>query len=306
MLTHDFDYQSLIQLSERVAWRIDDVINNTTRLDFGRAFLPDSLVLAGEIKCLSPAEKLTLNHIRGNSYCHIFGYVEEYIIAVAVRHASAEIFGDEKTLRALLRFAEEESKHQTMFKRFGAVFADGFATRCDVIGDAETVAGVILSKSPIAVLLVTLHLELTTQQHFVDCFREGREEVDPLFQQMFRSHWLEESQHAKIDVLELEKLAAEADEAMLETAITDYLALVGAFDGLLVQQAKLDVESLSRAIGRHLSEAERAEILAVQNKAYRSTFLVSGMTNPSFIKWVGEVSPSWQSRIAEAAAKLSS
>ena len=306
MLTHDFDYQSLIQVSERVAWRIDDVINNTTRLDFARPFLPDSLVLAGEIRCLSPAEKLTLNQIRGNSYCHIFGYVEEYIIAVAVRHASAEIFGDEKTLRALLRFAEEESKHQAMFKRFSAVFADGFPTRCDVIGDAETVAGVILGKSPIAVLLVTLHLELTTQEHFVDCFREGKEDVDPLFRQMFRSHWLEEAQHAKIDVLELEKLASEASEAMLETAITDYLALVDAFEGLLNEQAKLDVESLSRAIGRSLSDADKAEILAVQRKAYKATFLVSGMTNPSFTKWVSEISPSWQARIAAAAARLAS
>src|SRR5215212_4824256 len=152
MLTHDFDYQTLIQLSERVSWKIDDVINTTAKLDFGRAFLPDSLVLAGEIGCLTPAEKLTLNHIRGNSYVHLFGFVEEYIIALAVRHASAEIFGDEKTLRALLRFAEEESKHQTMFKRFGQVFAEGFKTPCGFIGEAETVAGVILSKSPIAVL----------------------------------------------------------------------------------------------------------------------------------------------------------
>jgi hypothetical protein len=305
MLTHDFDYQTLIQLSERVAWRIDDVINTTTRLDFGLAFLPDSLVLAQEIRCLTPAEKLTLNHIRGNSYVHLFAFVEEYIIAVAVRHASAEIFGDEKTLRALLRFAEEESKHQTMFKRFAAVFAEGFATPCGVIGEAETVAGVILAKSPLAVLLITLHLELTTQEHFIECFREGKEEVDPLFRQMFRSHWLEEAQHAKIDVLELDKLAMEADEKALDKGCSDYLELLDALDGLLAEQAKLDLESLSLAIGRELSEAERAEILTVQKKAYRSTFIVSGMTNPSFTKWIGEISPTWSARVAEAAARFS-
>jgi len=305
MLTHDFDYQTLIQLSERVAWRIDDVINTTTRLDFGLAFLPDSLVLAQEIRCLTPAEKLTLNHIRGNSYVHLFAFVEEYIIAVAVRHASAEIFGDEKTLRALLRFAEEESKHQTMFKRFGDLFAKSFATPCGVIGDAEAVAGVILSKSPIAVLLITLHLELMTQQHFVDCFREGKEDVDPTFRQMFRSHWLEEAQHAKIDVLELEKLAMEADQKAIDKGFSDYLDLLGALDGLLGEQAKLDLESLSRAIGRDLSEAERAEILTVQRKAYRSTFIVSGMTSPSFIKWVGELSPTGFARVAETVPRFS-
>lgn len=305
MLTHDFDYETLIHLSERVAWRIDDVINQTTRLDFQRAFLPDSLVLADEIRCLSPAEKLTLNHIRGNSYVHIFAFIEEYIIAVAVRHASAEIFGDELTLRALLRFAEEEAKHQTMFKRFGEVFAGSFQTPCGVIGEAETVAGLILAKSPIAVLLVTLHLELTTQQHFVECFREGKEEVDPLFRQMFRSHWLEESQHAKIDVLELEKLAMETDEAGLQRAFADYIDLVGAFDDLLTEQAQLDVESLSAAIGRELGATDRAEILNVQKKAYRSTFLVSGMTNPSFIKWIGELHPAFPARVAEIAARYS-
>lgn len=305
MLTHDFDYQTLIQLSERVAWRIDDVINTTTRLDFGRAFLPDSLVLAGEIRCLSPAEKLTLNHIRGNSYVHIFAFIEEYIIAVAVRHASAEVFGDEKTLRALLRFAEEESKHQTMFKRFGEVFSGSFATPCGVIGEAETVASVILAKSPIAVLLMTLHLELTTQEHFVECFREGKEDVDPLFRQMFRSHWLEEAQHAKIDVLELEKLAMEADKEALDKGFSDYIELVASLDNLLVEQANLDMESLSLAIGRKLSKVEQAEIFEVQKKAYRSTFIVSGMKNPSFTKWIGELSPSWSAKVAETVARFS-
>jgi hypothetical protein len=302
MLTHDFNYRSLVEVSERVAWKIDDIINDTTNLDFTRAFLPNSLVLADEIKCLSASEKLTLNQIRGNSYVHLFGFVEEYIIALAVRHASAEIFGDEASLRALLRFAEEESKHQTMFKRFGAVFARGFKTECGVIGGAETVAGVILSKSPIAVVLITLHLELATQAHFVECFREGKEDVDPLFRQMFRAHWLEEAQHAKIDLLELEKLVGEANEAIVDTAFKDYLDLLGALDGLLIQQAKLDIESLARATGRAFSEAETAEILAAQRKAYRRTFIVYGMTNPSFIKWIGEIAPAWQERVAAAVA----
>ena len=58
-----------------------------------------------------------LNQIRGNSYCHIFAFVEEYIVPLVIDRARTDVYGDETRLWSLLRFAEEEVKHQEMLRR---------------------------------------------------------------------------------------------------------------------------------------------------------------------------------------------
>src|SRR5262249_48356825 len=162
---------------------------------------------------------------------------EEYIVATAVQHAQAELFGDHSAVRALVRFAEEEVKHQQLFWRYRDAFARDFGTPCEVLGSAAEVAGVILSKSPLAVMMVTLHLEITTQAHYVDSLRDASD-IDPLFAKLLKHHWLEESQHARIDALELRKMATGAAPEQIGAAFDDYLGLIDAFDGLLGAQAK--------------------------------------------------------------------
>ena len=77
-----------------------------------------------EISCLSADEQRMLNQIRGNSYCHIFAFVEEYIVPMVLDRARSDVYGDESRLRSLLRFAEEETKHQEMMDRACRQFAD--------------------------------------------------------------------------------------------------------------------------------------------------------------------------------------
>ena len=113
-----------------------------------------------------------------------------------------------------------------------------------MVDSPQAVAEVILSKSPMAVLLVTLHLEIITQAHYVDAMRDNQE-MEPLFTSLFKYHWVEEAQHAKLDVLQLNKLRADAAPEQVETAINDYFDIVSAFAGLLAAQAKLDIGSLS-------------------------------------------------------------
>src|SRR6185295_7244391 len=148
-----------------------EVLPSGQKLDFARPFLPDALVGSG-ISCLNEQEKLVLNHINGNSYLNLFGFVEEYILAMAVQHAQAELFGDHDAIRALTRFADEEVKHQALFKRYRVAFDRDFGHACEVLDNAADVAGVILAKSPLAVVLVTLHLELMTQDHYTDAVRD--------------------------------------------------------------------------------------------------------------------------------------
>lgn len=293
-------YEHCVDVSERVAWKVNDVFPIGASLNFGKSFMPGGMWQGKTLSCLSDEEKRKLNQIYGNSYRYLFYFVEAYIIAMAMEHARAELYGDDHTLRAMLRFADEEVKHQQMFQRFGEMFDSGFGSSCDLVESPQAVAEVILSKSPMAVLLVTLHLEIITQTHFVDSMRES-DEIEPLFKSLFRYHWMEEAQHAKLDVLELKKLSEGASDEQLQTAINDYFDICGAFSGLLAQQGKLDIASLARATGRTFTAEEHAEIEAAQRRSYHRAFLYDGLTSPQFIEFLREHFPSAVDRAAQAA-----
>ena len=55
-------------------------------------------------------------------------------------------------------------------------------------------------------------------------------------------------------------------------------------------QVQLDIESLETATGRTFTVIEKQEIQMVQERAYRWTFLSSGMNHPNFAKTLSEVS----------------
>jgi hypothetical protein len=165
------------------------------------------------------------------------------------------------------------------------------------------VARVILSKSPMAVMLVTLHLELITQAHYVECMREAQG-MEPLFQSLFKYHWLEEAQHAKIDVLELAKMRKDAPAEVVQQAIDDYFEIAGAFAGLLADQGKRDVISLQRATDHEYDAAQRAAIEAAQTKSYVHAFLRSGVTNSIFLEFLAEHFPAALERAHQAAEAM--
>ena len=52
----------------------------------------------------------------GNGYCHLFGFVEEFIVPTITEEAMKDAYGDEIKIRSLLRFAEEEIKNQELFR----------------------------------------------------------------------------------------------------------------------------------------------------------------------------------------------
>jgi hypothetical protein len=303
MLDLNFDYRSCVSNSEKVAWKLDEILPEGTNLDFGRRFLPDALVGASKLAVLDDKQKLALNQITGNSYLNLFQFVEEYILVSVVQHAQAEMFGDHDAIRALVRFADEEVKHQQLFKRYRVAFDRGVGKPCPVLECAAEVAGVILSKSPMAVMLTTCHIELMTLQHYTECVKED-EGVDPLFAKLLKSHWLEESQHAKIDALELDKVAHSATPEMITQAFDEYLGILEAFDGLLAQQAEMDVAALASVTGATFDADESAVIKRSQHQGYRKTFLWYGMTNPTFINYIHKMSPEGADRVAARATEL--
>jgi hypothetical protein len=302
MLGLSFDYESCVKASEKVAWQLDDVMPPGTRLDFTRPFLPRALT-GEELAFLSHNEQRTLNQINGNAYLNLFGFVEEYILATVLQHAQAEMFGDHEAIRALVRFADEEAKHQKLFYRYVEAFKRDFGFETEVLGSAVEVANVILSKSPISVMMVTLHLEIMTQAHYVECVRDDQD-LDPFFSKLLRMHWLEESQHARIDALELDRMLDHASKDQIETAFNYYLELIGAFDGLLAAQAEMDERTLERAAARRLSPEEKSALIAAQHAGYRRTFLTYGMTNPMFARHLETISPDGAARVKARAAEL--
>lgn len=278
----NYTYKETLSVSERTAWRVDDIIGGDKRLDFSKPFMPESFARTAPLDFLSAAQKRTLNQIRGHAYLSIFGLVEEFILPFVMDHARPSLRHDDHQTRALLQFACEEAKHIHLFKRFREDFARGFGAECAVIGPAEAIAAAILAHDPLAVALVILHIEWMTQRHYLDSVKDDQD-LDPQFKSLLKHHWMEESQHAKLDTLMVRSLAAGRDAASIGEAVAGY-AKIGAFlDEGLRQQTAFDLESFENATGRRLNGAERERFLAVQHQANRWTYLGSGMTHPNVL-----------------------
>ena len=304
MLSHTYDYRSILETSQRVNWTAEEVIGER-KLDFSRPFLPDSLAGVAAIRCLDDKEKLKLNHIRSFTYLYLFGLVEEYIVPSVVDQLRGVAPGDGVERRALLHFAEEETKHIELFRWFVREFQSGFDSQCGVIGPASEIAKAILAHSPLGVFLTTLHIEWFTQKHYVESVKDNAaERLDPLFCSLLKHHWIEESQHAKLDTLVVDKIASALERKEIEKGIDDYMDIGKLLDGGLQAQVRMDMESLEKAIGRVLGAAERAEIEAAQLKSYRWTFLLSGMTHPNFDRSLRELSIDGHRRVGELARAI--
>ena len=255
MLTHNFTYQECLDISKRVSWLEDDVLADKN-FDFSKRFLPDRLAGVDGIGCLNDSERLKLNQIMGNAYCHIFAFVEEFIIPTVTEEAMRDVYGDEVRARSLLRFAEEEFKHQELFRRSVDLFGQGFGTECDLIPGREAVAEVVRSKSKLAVMVLTAIIEWFTQLHYIEHVRDDGD-LDGLFQDLLRYHWLEEAQHAKLDTLLIGEVAEQMTLEEREAAIDEVLELGGAIDGLLAQQIGMNIDALERATGRTFTADEK-------------------------------------------------
>lgn len=294
---HDFTYPAVLTAAgKRSAWQIDDVLPEDARLDFARPFMPEALARVASLPGLTDAERLTLNHIRGHEYLVIFGLVEEFILPFLLDHVRGGPVGADDRTRALLQFASEEAKHIALFKRFHAAFTRGFATPCAVIGPPEAIAAEVLRHHPLSVALLILQVEWMTQSHYLDSVRDDAG-LDPLFASLLRHHWIEEAQHAKLETLIVEALAADLDPAGIDAAVDGYLRIGAFFDAGFQAQAEMNLAALERACGRTLGSAEREAMLAGQHQALRWTYLGSGMTHPNFGATLTALSPAARARI---------
>jgi hypothetical protein len=289
-------YEKSLKSAQRVNWKIEEILGDGDRLDFSRPFLPESLARVEATPLLSRDERRILNQIRGHTYLSLFGLVEEFILPFVIDHARPGLAADDWRTRALLQFAGEEAKHIQLFKRFRDAFQAGFGHRCETIGPPQAIAAHVLSHDTLGVALVILHLEWMTQRHYLDSVRSD-ERLDPLFKSLLKHHWMEEAQHARLDTLMVEALAAGKSEAQVVQAVDAYLAIGSFLDQGLAQQAAFDLDALERVTGRKLGAAERADLLESQHQANRWTYLGSGMSHPEFLGAVGRLSAAQRARL---------
>ena len=108
--------------------------------------------------------------------------------------------------------------------------------------------------------LVILHIEWMTQRHYLDSVVDDGK-LDPQFKSLLRHHWMEESQHAKLDTLMVHAISETCSAQERANSIDGYLEIGGMLDGAMMQQAKFDFESLKRATGRAFTPEETKRFL---------------------------------------------
>lgn len=297
---HQYDYRETLATSQKVNWKIEDIIGGDQQLDFSKRFMPESLARVERLAFLNDDEKRILNQIRGNTYLTIFGIVEEFIVPFVLDHVRPSLDEDDYRVRAFLQFVGEEVKHIQLFKLFCEEFRQGFKSECKVIGPASEIGKAVLAHDPLSVALVILMIEWTSQAHYTDSIKDDGD-LDPQFKSLLKNHWIEEAQHAKLDTRMVEYLGEGLDEKAIEVAVDGFLAIGGFLDEGLKQQTVFDLEAFEAATGRILNEEERAEFIEVQHQANRFTYIGSGLVHPKFLDTLGKLNPEQRKRIEEVA-----
>ncbi len=276
-------YARCIRASKRVRWDIDADVIRGRRFDTSKKYLPDGLTLLPLFTTLSDGEKRFVSQIQGRTYANVFGFAERFVNAKVLEITQDHWLGDQVALEALVRFSEEELKHQELFRRIEAMIADTMPPGYRFEADANAVAADVLGKSTWAVLALTLDIELFTQLHYRQSI-DADGALSPLFKDVFLFHWKEESQHAILDELELKRHDAGIGAEERDRAVDDFIDLVGAVDGILQAQAEADTEYFAANGGRAVSDDEAKVVEACFLEAYRWQYIHSGARHPRFIE----------------------
>jgi len=297
-------YARCIKASKRVRWDIDADVIRGRRFDFSQKFLPDGLSKVDELDFLSAGERRTLSQVQGRTYANIFGLIERYIGAKMLEISRDYWLGDQVALEGLVRFSDEELKHQELFRRLERMIGEGMPQGYSLVADPNDVARAVLGKANWAVLALTCHVELFTQAHYQQSIAEDGE-ISELFRDVFKYHWLEECQHAMMDEIEWVREHRRLSAAERDRAVLDLIDLVAAVDGILQAQSAVDAGYFLKLCDRSFTAAEQHAIKDGVLRAYRWQYIVSGVQHPHFGRLLGSMTtPVQMARIQAALAPI--
>ena len=297
-------YAKCIAVSKRIRWDIENDVIKGRHYEPDRKFLPDGLSKVNDIPFLTEDEKRFLSQIQGRTYANVFGLVERFICAKVMEVSNDYALGDQVALEALVRFSDEELKHQEMFRRLEKIAGSTMPEGYEFLPQANEVAKAVLGKSTWAVLGLTLHIELFTQQHYRESI-EDQDNLSQLWKDVFLYHWKEESQHAIMDEMEWIRENHKLSDEERDQAVTDLIDLVVAVDNILQVQSEHDAKYFVANCGRAISSKEVKEIHETILNAYRWQYIFSGVEGSRFFKVLSRfITPEQSERIGAALATL--
>ena len=190
-----------------------------------------------------------MNQIRGHDISRMFGLVEEFILPFAVDHAREQL--ERRRLSAFAHCSSSPAKRPSIFicsnssarSLTEALAADANSSgppRTSKISFCRTALWASASRSCTSSgsLCATISIACTTIR------------TDPQFKSLLKHHWLEESQHSKIDTLIVEEMAASASDAEIDRAFEEY-GKIGAFlDKGIKQQTEFNVDAFEQCRGQ--------------------------------------------------------
>lgn len=297
-------YARCVEASRRVYWDIDDDVIRGRSFDLSKRFLPNALSRVDELEFLDEDGKRFLTQIQGRTYANTFGLVERFISAKVLEVSRDHWLGDQTALEALVRFSNEEIKHQELFRRIEEMAGRGMPAGYVYKAQPNDVAAVVLSKSTWSVLALTCHIEVFVQAHYRESI-DRESQIDPLFKDVFRYHWMEEAQHVTLDEMEWQREDRKLSRAERDQAVDDLIALVAAVDGILQNQADADARYFLATCNRSFTPEQGQRIRDTLLKAYRWQYIVSGVSHPRFANMLDTLIDVEQSRrIGEALAPI--
>ena len=297
-------YAKCIEVSRRVRWDIDKDVIRGRKFDFSQKFLPDGISKVDKLDFLTDDEKRLLSQIQGRTYANMFGFVERFITAKVLETTRDHWLGDQTALEALIRFSDEELKHQELFRRIETMMADGMPEGYKFLPDPDEVAAAVLKNSTWAVLALILEIELFTQEHYKKSI-EPENNLSDLFKDIFLFHWKEETTHAMMDEMEWPREDNKLSVSERDRGIDELIAIVADVDGILQNQSTADVDYFLKLSNRSFSDDELQRIKDGVLGAYRWQYIFSGVEHPRFQKLYNDLTTEEQrQRVSKALATL--
>jgi hypothetical protein len=275
-------YARCIEVSKRIRWDIDRDVIRGRRFDFSRKFLPDGLSKLAALDFLSEQERKCASHVQGRTYANMFGLVERFISAKIIEVSREYWLGDQTAFEALVRFTDEELKHQELFRRIERMIAAEMPDGYEFVPRPNDVAWLVLGKSTWSVLALTCMIEIFSQTHYRQSIGSDGELSD-LFKDVFAFHWKEESQHAILDELEWRREHARLSSNERDAGVNDLIALAQSIDAMVQQQAKADAEYFLALVSRSLTGGEAERVHRSFLEAYRWQYILSGAQDDRFV-----------------------
>jgi hypothetical protein len=274
-------YSREIAQARCAAWEFDLSLFRGRTPNFSRKFLPDSLSLVATLPFLGQTEQMLLSQVQGRTYVNIMGLLERLVCAKSLDSTRDFRLGDQHTLHALIQHADEELKHQELFRQLEAMIGEGLPEGYLFLLHPNAVSKSILDHCAWSVSAFVCFIEIFSEAHHLNCF-ELDESLDPLWKDVFAFHCVEESQHAPLHQLVWQRGSERTDKRRMDAQVQNLIGIFTMFDTVLKIQSRADADyflsACNRAFDADQTEAVRTCVLT----AYRSQYIASGVQHRRF------------------------